>query len=329
MYKIFSTCQFVKGYTQDVICDLGRGQYIPVMKEIFELFGTQPFQLEEIAIKYEIEYAVLKELFDMLLHNELVHDCADTTLFPDLNLHWETPYIITNAVIYLSNDLSRLSQLLAINCKHYKIFISSEIELIQLIEYLADKDFLSLKIVLTDATLIIDKNALNELLKNENRISILFASDKYTTSITPDLFLCNIALFTESQKYNTFYNKKIFISPEGYICNDYQFKNSFGHIVDTNILDLVKNPIFTKIWNIHKESIDVCKDCEFRHMCIDPCEPLERLDGTYYRKEECNYNPYISKWKGEIDYKKLEDVGIRCNKIEFKIEDNFYNKNIT
>lgn len=24
-----------------------------------------------------------------------------------------------------------------------------------------------------------------------------------------------------------------------------------------------------KLWFIHKDLIDVCKDCEYRHMCVD------------------------------------------------------------
>lgn len=75
----------------------------------------------------------------------------------------------------------------------------------------------------------------------------------------------------------------------------------------------------TKLWNVHKELVDVCKDCEFRHMCVDNRLPYQRKDGSWYHKTECNYTPYICKWKDEKGYHTLEECGVISNEQGFSI----------
>ena len=54
-------------------------------------------------------------------------------------------------------------------------------------------------------------------------------------------------------------------------------------------------------------------------MCIDNRVPIQRSEKEWFMKTECNYNPYISKWKGQTGYKSLFDCGINSNQNEFKI----------
>jgi len=75
-----------------------------------------------------------------------------------------------------------------------------------------------------------------------------------------------------------------------------------------------------KLWFIHKDLIDVCKDCEYRHMCVDSRLPNQRKDESSYHEEECSYNPYICKWKGEEGYKTLEECGVISNDQGFSID---------
>jgi len=56
---------------------------------------------------------------------------------------------------------------------------------------------------------------------------------------------------------------------------------------------------------------------------IDNRIPHQRRDGGWYHKEECNYNPYIGKWKGEEGYKTLNEIGVISNEDWFFID---YNK---
>jgi hypothetical protein len=43
------------------------------------------------------------------------------------------------------------------------------------------------------------------------------------------------------------------------------------------------------------------------------------IKNELFNLEECNYNPYLSKWKGEDDYLNLEQSGVNINKVEFSI----------
>jgi len=98
-----------------------------------------------------------------------------------------------------------------------------------------------------------------------------------------------------------------------------------AHIDDFNeksLKEYFNNPSKFKLWLIHKDLIDVCKDCEFRHMCVDSRLPIQRINGSWYHKTECNYNPYIGKWKGTNKYKTLEECGIIVNDSFYIRDDN-------
>ncbi len=44
---------------------------------------------------------------------------------------------------------------------------------------------------------------------------------------------------------------------------------SFGNIRDTTLAEAIEKPGFKKYRDINKDKILVCKDCEFRNMCVD------------------------------------------------------------
>jgi SPASM domain peptide maturase of grasp-with-spasm system len=169
--------------------------------------------------------------------------------------------------------------------------------------------------------------------------------------VSKDNFIANIPLFTESQLHNTYFNRKLSIDAEGSIKNSPELPWHYGNVSDTKLEEAIKDegtdtdffkkyalylkaqnegkeyaldfektrPAFNALYFIHKEMIDVCKECEFRHMCVDACVPVQRADNTWYRSQECNYNPYICKWEGEEGYQKLAETGVVCNNDGFSI----------
>ena len=75
---------------------------------------------------------------------------------------------------------------------------------------------------------------------------------------------------------------------------------SFGNIKDTTLEEALNHPDFKKYWNVNKDMIAVCKDCEFRHICTDCRAYTER---THFEEDidlskplKCGYNPYTSEW---------------------------------
>jgi len=127
-------------------------------------------------------------------------------------------------------------------------------------------------------------------------------------------FSCNIMMFRESQRHHTYFNRKLYIGLNGEIKNAPECEEDFGCIENLSspgkLKEIIVTPEFQKYWYVHKELCDVCKVCEFRHICVDNRLPQQRKDESWYHKEECNYNPYIGKWKGEEGYVSLEKSGV-------------------
>lgn len=77
-------------------------------------------------------------------------------------------------------------------------------------------------------------------------------------------------------------------------------QQNFGNIKDTTLEEALNHPDFKKYWNVNKDMIEVCKDCEFRHICTDCRAYTERthFDGEIDLSKplKCGYNPYTNEW---------------------------------
>jgi SPASM domain peptide maturase of grasp-with-spasm system len=104
-------------------------------------------------------------------------------------------------------------------------------------------------------------------------------------------------LFTESQNYNTCLNRKISIDLDGEIKNCPSMRESFGNIENTPLQQALNKTGFKKYWNIDKDKITVCKDCEFRHICTDCRAYIENPEDIYSKPLKCGYNPYTAEWE--------------------------------
>jgi MoaA/NifB/PqqE/SkfB family radical SAM enzyme len=75
-----------------------------------------------------------------------------------------------------------------------------------------------------------------------------------------------------------------------------------GNVLEAGGLETVTvGAALQQVWNTTKDSVMVCKDCEYRYVCFD-CRPLseaaalgnaEYLHAPYPR---CSYNPYTGEW---------------------------------
>lgn len=83
----------------------------------------------------------------------------------------------------------------------------------------------------------------------------------------------------------------------------------------------IENKLLEPFWHSAKTKTDICQNCEFRYMCIDNRLPTQRqTDGLWYHTVECNYNPYIAKWKGEEGYRTLAQCGVKSDETGFSID---------
>ena len=97
-------------------------------------------------------------------------------------------------------------------------------------------------------------------------------------------------------------------------------KESFGNIKETNLSDLINKQGFKKYWDIKKDDIAICKDCEFRHICTDCRAYIEDPQDIYSKPLKCGYNPYTNEWQEwstnplkqkAIEFYGLEDLVIK------------------
>ena len=111
-------------------------------------------------------------------------------------------------------------------------------------------------------------------------------------------FVVNMKLFTESQEYNTFFNKKLTINEEGFVKNAPNSNTNFGKILDVNLEKVVTSAEFQKLWRVSKNFISKCQNCEFRFMCTDGSNlTYNEKEEVWITDDKCGYNPYTAEWE--------------------------------
>jgi SPASM domain peptide maturase of grasp-with-spasm system len=117
-----------------------------------------------------------------------------------------------------------------------------------------------------------------------------------------EYFDTNLPKVLEAVNHNSCLHKKIAIDIEGNIRNCLSMPQNFGNIKDTRLEEALQHNDFKKYWNLTKDQIEVCKDCEFRYICTDCRAYTER---SHINKEgldtskplKCSYNPYTGEWE--------------------------------
>ena len=146
----------------------------------------------------------------------------------------------------------------------------------------------------------------NEQYKYLNRI-ITYVEDKIKDKkncgvISSNYFNSNLETFTLSNNHNSCLYKKISIDSEGNIRNCPSMPQSFGNIRDITLEEALNHTDFKKYWNLTKDNIEVCKDCEFRYICTDCRAYTEMIHENSHGLDtskplKCGYNPYSGQWE--------------------------------
>jgi SPASM domain peptide maturase of grasp-with-spasm system len=336
-FKIYACCTLVKGAKRSIICDVQRNSYQLIPNNLYDMLREFPNKsVEEVQAHYHHEFDdTIEEYFDFLVQHEYAFWCNqdELELFPAIDLHWETPAIITNAIIdvdELSNhDFSEiLNQLEDLGCKYFQLRAFDTRPLLYFETILAiveNRKIISTEFILkyTEETteqnlqVLIDKfPRIHHFIVHtapESRIAKIDATKMgnitYTNQLIHnnahcgmigiDYFSINIQTFTESQKYNTCLNRKVSIDVNGEIKNCPSMTKSYGHIHNTTLKQAIGKEGFKDSWVIHKDQIEICKDCEFRHICTDCRVYTEDPDNIYSKPAKCSYNPYEATWGEE------------------------------
>jgi SPASM domain peptide maturase of grasp-with-spasm system len=334
-FKLFSDCIPVKGVGRSLIVDLRRSSFKLIPNALFEMltdYADLPIEkLKEIYGEESSDY--VDEYIGFLIKNELAFFCDEDEigLFPGIELDFSEPSFITNAIIDVCensfHDYKKIFlELHQLKCRQVQFRIYNKmnfIELKRILRFTLNKDLKGIHIILAYNPNI--KLELLELLyysfsvhridihstpldlkkdlqKGVNpSVPIFYFTDKITDEshcgvVAPEYFEMNVRSFSESLNFNSCLHKKIAIDKNGEIKNCPSMNFSFGKAATHSLIEISEKPEFRKVWGVTKDQIDICKDCEFRHICID-CRAYTKSNSALGKPEKCNYDPYTMEWK--------------------------------
>jgi len=326
IFRLNPTALLVKGIIRCVLIDIERQIYYLIPNALYSiLIDNKFFSLDSLINKYKNK-EILNEYYNFLNERDLIFSSSNIEIFQDIELNWDYPGQISNLIIDY-NSSSKLNfkelsmQLSNYGTKHLQIrffdvvsfktlrniltnFNKSTIEGIEILLPYSNEitidNFLELMGLFKRLSYFIIYNSKNiELDYNNDRIVFVSSNiidHKSCGIISPNYFTNNLSSISESHHYNTCLNRKISIDIDGNIKNCPSMTKSFGNIKDTTLDEALNKPEFKKYWNLKKDDITKCKDCEFRHICTDCRAYIEDPEDIYSAPLKCGYDPHTGEW---------------------------------
>jgi SPASM domain peptide maturase of grasp-with-spasm system len=339
------------GANRSCLIDVEKSFYCLIPNSLANLFyKSKTFCKEDIISNLDAEgVEILDEYIDFLIKNNLIiesHSNKMNFVYYE-NEKINIPFAIQSAIIDGFNESDLIPKINFFNdvAQYLQLRVYDAINLTSLsniLDYMRSNGIINVELVVKyDGGF--DVNDMIELFNNfkiisriilynfsENKLlfkksiiglQINIFDSKSCGIISEKLFMPNIQTITLSQKHNSCLHKKISIDKDGNIKNCPSMPQSFGNIKDTTLEEALTHPDFKKYWNVNKDMIAVCKDCEFRHICTDCRAYTERnhFDGELDLSKplKCGYNPYTNEWaewstnplkEKAIDYYGMQDL---------------------
>lgn len=329
VFQLYANCLPVKGARRSTICDLQKQRMRLIPNDLYEILTEYAgLPTTEIKRRFNGNDEIIDDYFTMLTEESYGFWCDEPELFPKLDLSWERPETITNAIIDVDRSSkhdypSLLQQLDELGCQAIQIRAYDELSLAELEEIL----LLSERHRLRHLDLVIKYQpeltveALTQFCVEHQIISRLtvhsspqksrskvhpfsIVIDYYTLPVTPSscgiisprFFSMTVEHFTEAQSFNTCLNRKIGIAANGEIMACPAMGQSAGNAGSTKLKNAVKDPQLVQIGGITKDQIAVCRDCEFRYVCTDCRAYRQDAADPYSKPAKCTYDPYTATW---------------------------------
>jgi hypothetical protein len=330
-YKWGEEIQIVKGYNRICLYDLPRLDYSFAPKEIDQFIESFNSKLVNVSESFD---SVQLSWFNYFLDQEYIFKIPEKLCYNFVSLNiseWEHPSILMNAILHeniLDKSLMFIDELV---CKQVLVICKDENSIGEILEeYFSITNFQRVDFFLTSpvnlervAILHESYPILGEVYSNNG-----FGDNKdKNINVSESPFLnVSLEIYSESQKHNVYFNRKIYINQHGHIKNATESDVIFGkinEILNINEFEkIIHSNEFQGYWFVNKDLIDACKDCELRNMCVDNRIPYQRSENEWYHKIECKYNPYISKWSHEDGFRTLSECGVISNENKFSIDHN-------
>ena len=295
-FKLFANCVIVKGANRAIICDLQRNKFVFIPISLFTLFDSDwVLDLQKIRSSLDKESLLaLQEYIDLLNENEFIFNCSkkESKRFPKLNLDFDYPAEISNMVIDFNkesiHDFSLIINefLIPTNCRHVQLRFFDEIKfdrIQEIIDEVNNSFIKSVEIIMMYSDYISNDFLSDWVFKNKKVKSITIHSANRDKIIKNDDYGFGIIV---ELKQN--------ISSENH-CGT--IHHNYFNISTTKLNEVLENSNFKRYWNITKDQIEICKDCEFRHICTDCRAYIEEPDNQYSKPLKCGYNPYTNVWE--------------------------------
>jgi len=324
-FYLFTSCIPVKGYNRSLIVDTQRKIFFFIPNALYHILSEcRTKTVRGIRSSFE-QKNIVDEYFDFLINENLGMYINSLKKFPPLNMEYDVPRQITNAIIEVSeksehNYDSIISQLSQLNTEALELHLYDRPSIsciINIMNKIQGSSLRSITIIMpylegTEMFNVLDKypritslifyNSGKDdgLIYNEN-VKVLYKRQKDISpencgNISPKYFSFNLNHVCESLCYNICLNKKLCITIDGKIKNCPGCVEDFGNVNKDLLCTVINSAKFQRMWKIKKDDIKVCKDCEMRYICHDCRIHIVDKNNIYSKPSKCSYNPYKSEW---------------------------------
>jgi SPASM domain peptide maturase of grasp-with-spasm system len=348
VYRLNNDCIPVKGARRSAIYDLKHLTHYFIPNTLLELLSQNSvFSTKEWVNYCGINNAdVIDSYILYLKRNSLINSLPKKIILKDLSLYKRVDLSFCNAIVRSKTcflPIEILEKLVEANIKYLQLVVIKECIISDLQALLSSvNSFISVELFIRTH---ISEDLLIKLVDDFVNVKAIFlfnsATERVIQNAHPEMgnlyfinedienlscgyvckeyFCVNTEMLAVSKTFNSCLFGKISIDENDLISNCLFSGEKYGKYRESDFKNLIKNKGFTKHWNITKDQIDVCKDCEFRHMCTDCRIFIKDPENIYSQPAKCTYNPYIAKWQGEDGYVPVEKCGTYTRETGFVV----------
>ena len=279
--------------------------YIEFLEENELIFSTNSKDINNCFPKLSLDWDSPSKITNLIIDIDSNSNYLKTSLIKNLNLE-ELQVEAIQIRVYNYPKIFKSIKLLYL---FFNIFMNSLIKHIEIIlPYLNDDSIKYLNFLINKefrvSRIYLYNSPYNKIIpsKHDPDNTFIYCTKHKPISINncgiikPEYFNLNQNHFCESQFNNTCLNRKMSISKDGQIKNCPSLKKEFGNILNSNLIQTLGETDFKELWHVNKDSIKICQDCEFRHICTDCRAYIEDPQDIYSKPLKCGYDPYSATW---------------------------------
>ncbi|HEX8697324.1 MAG TPA: grasp-with-spasm system SPASM domain peptide maturase [Myxococcaceae bacterium] len=330
-FRLFACCVAVRGARRSTICDVQRQRYRLIPNGLYDILTVhRDLTLDGIRAAFGADEAeTIEQYFAFLAANDFGFWTDTPESFPEMDMSWEAPERVTNAVIDVAahspHDFASLfRQLDALGCKMLQLRYFDPVapdRLDAVLELARRGRLRTIELLIpwspawTDdhlrgvciahgrvASVTVHGAPANRKVETPSDVRIAMRAQTVDSAdhcgeVHPAYFTTNVRLFTEAQLHNTCLNRKLSVDQDGEIRNCPALPRSFGNAADTPLHRALEAEGFQDLWRVNKDQVEVCRDCEFRYVCTDCRAFVADSAHPHPKPAKCAYDPYTAEWR--------------------------------